>query len=258
LKVYLLQFSPVWEDKEKNFEQVKKWIQSNKPSPNSLLVLPETFATGFSLRLDKTLPSEPQQTESFLKNLSLEYGIWVMGGMITPAQDSSNKGKNSVVLYSPDGTKWGSYEKVHLFNPSGEEKVHLPGNQVEVFEINGLKICPLICYDLRFPEVFREGTKNGAEVFVVHACWPSKRMNHWKVLLQARAIENQAYVIGSNRTGEEPETQYEGGSMVVDPQGNILMELGNEPICQEVVLENKLVDEWRASFQALPNWTGSA
>ena len=76
-----------------------------------------------------------------------------MGGMITPAQDSSNKGKNSVVLYSSDGTKMGSYEKVHLFNPAGEEKVHLPGNQVEVFEINRLKICPLICYDLRFPEV---------------------------------------------------------------------------------------------------------
>ena len=120
----MLQFSPVWEDKEKNFEQIKKWIQSNKPSPNSLLVLPETFATGFSLRLDKTLPGEPHQTESFLKNLSLEYGIWVMGGMITPALDSSKKGKNSVVLHSPDGTKIGSYEKVHLFNPSGEEKVH--------------------------------------------------------------------------------------------------------------------------------------
>ena len=93
---------------------------------------------------------------------------------------------------------------------------------------------------------------------MVHACWPSKRMNHWRVLLQARAIENQAYVIGINRTGEEPETQYEGGSMIVDPQGNILMELGNETTCQEVLLEKKLVDEWRASFPALPSWTGSA
>ena len=83
-------------------------------------------------------------------------------------------------------------------------------------------------------------------------------MNHWKVLLQARAIENQAYVIGINRTGEEPETNYEGGSMVVDPQGNILLVFGNEPICQEVVLEKKLVDKWRASFPALPIWTDSA
>lgn len=91
-------------------------------------------------------------------------------------------------------------------NPAGEEKVHLPGSKVELFEINGLKICPLISYDLRFPEVFREGTKNGAEVFVVHACWPNKKMNHWRILLQARAIENQAYVVGINRTGKEPET----------------------------------------------------
>ena len=257
MNIYLLQFSPIWEDKENNFEQVKNWIDSNRPSPNSLLVLPETFATGFSLSLDKTLAGEPHRTKSFLKNLSLEYGIWVMGGMITPAQDSSNKGKNSVVLYSSDGTKMGSYVKVHLFNPAGEEKVHLPGNQVEVFEINRLKICPLICYDLRFPEVFREGTKNGAEVFVVHACWPSKRMNHWRVLLQARAIENQAYVIGINRTGEEPKTQYSGGSMVIDPQGNIVLELGNESIGQEAILEKNLVEQWRASFPALPNQTRS-
>ena len=253
----MLQFSPIWEDKENNFEQVKNWIESNRPSPNSLLVLPEAFATGFSLSLDKTLAGEPQRTKSFLKNLSLEYGIWVMGGMITPAQDSSNKGKNSVVLYSSDGTKSGTYEKIHLFNPAEEEKVHLPGNQVEVFEINRLKICPLICYDLRFPEVFREGTKNGAEVFVVHACWPSKRMNHWRVLLQARAIENQAYVVGINRTGEEPETQYSGGSMVIDPQGNIVLELGNENIGHEAILEKNLVEQWRASFPALPNQTRS-
>ena len=257
MKVYLLQFSPVWEDKEKNLEKDKKWVESNRPSPNSLLVLPETFATGFSLSLDNTLAGEPHQTESFLKNLSLEFGIWVMGGMIIPAKDSSNKGKNSVVLFNQKGAKVGSYEKIHLFNPAGEEKVHVPGNQVEVFKIKGMKICPVICYDLRFPEIFREGTKNGAEVFVVHACWPSKRMNHWRVLLQARAIENQAYVIGVSRTGEEPGTKYEGGSMVVDPQGNILLEFGNETICQEVVLEKKLVEQWRASFSALPNWTGS-
>ena len=254
----MLQFSPIWEDKENNFEQVKNWIESNRPSPNSLLVLPETFATGFSLSLDNTLAGEPHQTESFLKNLSLEYGIWVMGGMIIPALDSSNKGKNSVVLFNQKGAKVGSYEKIHLFNPAGEEKVHVPGNQVEVFKIKGMKICPVICYDLRFPEVFREGTKNGAEVFVVHACWPSKRMNHWRVLLQARAIENQAYVVGINRTGEEPETQYSGGSMVIDPQGNIVLELGNENIGHEAILEKNLVEQWRASFPALPNWTGSA
>ena len=253
----MLQFSPIWEDKENNFEQVKNWIESNRPSPNSLLVLPETFATGFSLSLDKTLAGEPHQTESFLKNLSLEFGIWVMGGMITPAKDSSNKGKNSVVLFNQKGAKVGSYEKIHLFNPAGEEKVHVPGNKVEVFKIKGMKICPVICYDLRFPEIFREGTKNGAEVFVVHACWPSKRMNHWKILLQARAIENQAYVIGVSRTGEEPGTKYGGGSMVIDPQGKIILDLGKENIGKEVLLEKKLVDEWRASFPALPNQTRS-
>tara|TARA_B000000441_G_scaffold98393_1_gene68674 strand:+ start:165 stop:929 length:765 start_codon:yes stop_codon:yes gene_type:complete len=252
LKVYLLQFSPVWEDKEKNFEQVKKWIRSNKPTPDSLLVLPETFATGFSLNLEKTMGDEPHHTESFLKNLSSQLGIWVMGGMISPAGINSAKGKNSVLLYSPNGTKTGCYEKINLFKPAGEEKVHLCGNKIEVFEFNGMKVCPLICYDLRFPEVFRTGIKKGADVFMVHACWPKSRMDHWKILLQARAVENQSYVVGINRTGEEPETEYAGGSIVIDPQGNIILELGKESICKEAILERSLVDEWRAAFPALP------
>ncbi len=252
MKVYLLQFSPVWEDKEKNFEQVKKWIRSNKPTPDSLLVLPETFATGFSLNLEKTMGDEPHHTESFLKNLSSQLGIWVMGGMISPAGINSAKGKNSVLLYSPNGTKTGCYEKINLFKPAGEEKVHLCGNKIEVFEFNGMKVCPLICYDLRFPEVFRTGIKKGADVFMVHACWPKSRMDHWKILLQARAVENQSYVVGINRTGEEPETEYAGGSIVIDPQGNIILELGKESICKEAILERSLVDEWRAAFPALP------
>ena len=252
MKVYLLQFSPVWEDKEKNFEQVKKWIRSNKPSPDSLLVLPETFATGFSLNLEKTMGDEPHLTESFLKNLSSQFGIWVMGGMISPAGINSVRGKNSVVLYCPNGTKTGCYEKINLFKPAGEEKVHLGGDKIEVFEVNGMKVCPLICYDLRFPEVFRTGIKKGADVFMVHACWPKSRMDHWKILLQARAVENQSYVVGINRTGEEPETEYAGGSIVIDPQGNIILELGKESICKEAILERSLVDEWRAAFPALP------
>lgn len=252
MNIYLLQFSPVWEDKENNFEQVKNWIESNRPSSNSLLILPETFATGFSLSLDKTLAGEPHKTESFLKNLSLEFGIWVMGGMISPAGINSAKGKNSVLLYSPNGTKTGCYEKINLFKPAGEEKVHLCGDKIEVFEFNGMKVCPLICYDLRFPEVFRTGIKKGADVFVVHACWPKSRMDHWKILLQARAVENQSYVVGINRTGEEPETEYAGGSIVIDPQGNIILELGKESICKEAILERSLVDEWRAAFPALP------
>lgn len=253
MKVNLLQFSPVWEDKDKNFEQVLHWINSNKPSPDSLLVLPETFATGFSLNREETLANEPYKTESFLKDLSSQFGIWILGGMINPATGNQLMGKNCVVLYGPSGKRMGCYEKIHLFNPAGEQNVHLPGNKVQIFEIHGMKVCPLICYDLRFPEVFRIGIKKGAEVFVVHACWPKKRMNHWKILLQARAVENQAYVVGVNRVGMEPNAEYEGGSMVIDPQGNIVLDLGNEAICKEAILEKQLVDQWRATFPVLSN-----
>lgn len=88
---------------------------------------------------------------------------------------------------------------------------------------------------------------------MVHACWPKKRINHWKILLQARAVENQAYVVGVNRVGMEPNAEYEGGSMVIDPQGNIVLELGNEAIYKEAILEKQLVDQWRATFPVLSN-----
>lgn len=135
------------------------WINSNKPSPDSLLVLPEAFATGFSLNREETLANEPYKTESFLKDLSSQFGIWILGGMINPATGNQLMGKNCVVLYGPNGKRMGCYEKIHLFNPAGEQNVHLPGNKVQIFEIHGMKVCPLICYDLRFPEVFRIGIK---------------------------------------------------------------------------------------------------
>jgi predicted amidohydrolase len=120
-----------------------------------------------------------------------------------------------------------------------------------IFEWAGLKISPLICYDLRFPELARAAVKLGAEVLVYIAAWPVKRYHHWITLLQARAIENQACVIGVNRTGQDPQFSYNGRSLVVDPHGIIIADAGEREQALRAELDTQVIRDWRAQFPAL-------
>jgi predicted amidohydrolase len=113
-----------------------------------------------------------------------------------------------------------------------------------------LTICPAVCYDLRFPELFRRGLQQGAEMFVLGANWPSARQHHWRTLLIARAIENQAFVIGVNRCGSDPHLDYSGGSMALGPKGEILAELGDEERIESVEIDPEKLRSWRGEFPA--------
>jgi predicted amidohydrolase len=121
---------------------------------------------------------------------------------------------------------------------------------VKSVPIEFFQISTFICYDLRFPELFRSSLKQGTNLFVVIACWPKTRIQHWSVLLRARAIENQAYVVGLNRTGKDPGLEYGGHSMVIDPMGNILVEGGEEEGLIEAEIEKNTINEWRSEFSA--------
>jgi len=250
LKVHLVQFSPLWEDKEANFTRVENLIQKSSSEPGSLVVLPEAFATGFSLNLQVTCDGEPEQTHAFLSRLSSTHKIWILAGLITPDPDSA-MGKNIAVLFNPEGERVGEYQKMHPFTPMGEDKVHLVGQEPQIFSIGNFLLSPVLCYDLRFPELFRASVKQGANLFVVLASWPDSRMSHWHALLKARAIENQAYVIGVNRTGSDPNHQYAGGSKVIDPMGKTSAESNMEEELVSFTLEHTLMEDWRSSFPAL-------
>jgi len=250
LKVHLIQFSPLWEDKEANFTRVENLIQKSSSEPGSLVVLPEAFATGFSLNLQVTCDGEPEQTHAFLSRLSSTHKIWILAGLITPDPDSA-MGKNIAVLFNPEGERVGEYQKMHPFTPMGEDKVHLVGQEPQIFSIGNFLLSPVLCYDLRFPELFRASVKQGANLFVVLASWPDSRMSHWHALLKARAIENQAYVIGVNRTGSDPNHQYAGGSKVIDPMGKTSAESNMEEELVSFTLEHTLMEDWRSSFPAL-------
>jgi len=249
LTIHALQLDSVWEDKAANFAHVRARLTMSPPSPGGLLILPEMFATGFSCRTEITSEPEGAETEDFLKELASRYGCAVLGGLVT--QGATGRGRNQALALSPDGRVLARYTKMQPFSLGGEATVHEHGSSPVVFDWGGLKIAPLVCYDLRFPEIARTATKLGAEVLVYIAAWPVKRIQHWITLLQARAIENQAYTIGVNRCGQEPQFSYNGRSLVVDPHGIIITDAGEREHQIRADLEPSLLHDWRAQFPAL-------
>ena len=253
MKVYGIQLDSEWNKKDVNFKKVKTLLEKHKVIKNSLLILPEMFATGFNLDTSATMSEEPQKTENFLSHLAKEKKCWVIGGMVEP-EETQKKGKNCSVLFSPQGQRRLTYTKIHPIPMLGEDEVHVRGNKVKSVPIEFFQISTLICYDLRFPELFRSSLKQGTNLFVVIACWPKIRIQHWSILLRARAIENQAYVVGLNRTGNDLNLEYGGHSMVIDPMGNILVDGGEKEGLIEAEIKKNAVDDWRSEFSAINDY----
>lgn len=247
MKVYGIQFNSAWENKDENFKTINLMLNSMVIKKDSLLVLPEMFATGFSYNIEITTNNEPRKTESFLSQLARDNHSWVLAGMVYPTE-KKNKGINSSVIFNPDGEKIGSCSKLKTISVLGENRVHINGDKIEIYSIQSFRLTPFICYDLRFPEFFRSSFSRGTNLFVVIACWPKIRMKHWINLIQARAIENQSYVIGVNRVGSDHELDYCGHSLIVDPIGNILVEGGSKNEIIEADLDKKIIDAWRHEF----------
>ena len=173
----------------------------------------------------------------------------VVGGVVGRAPDG--RGRNQAAVYSPDGTRLALYEKLHPFRFAGETNHYSGGERMVVFPLGDWRVAPLVCYDLRFPEVFRRATVAGANLLLVIANWPTPRLSHWTQLLIARAIENQAYVVGVNRCGEDPKVPYPGGSLVIDPRGQIVAQLDSAAGLLRAELNLAELREYRAAFPAL-------
>lgn len=255
MNVFAVQFNITWEDKTANFAHVRTLLAANPPAPGSLIVLPEMFSTGFSMDLEKTRQRQ-REDEEFLLDLAEDYACTVAGGVVSPV--NGERGKNEQVVFSPQGELLARYAKIHPFTLGGEGEKHVAGTEIVIFSWGGFVAAPFICYDLRFPELFRAAARRGADLFVVTALWPARRQQHWLTLLQARAIENQAYVIGVNRVGTEPELQYAGRSVVIDPHGVIIADAGEQERVLAALIEPAVVQAWRREFPALrdAHWRG--
>jgi predicted amidohydrolase len=226
VNVIALQFDIAWEDKPSNFAKVRSLLAQAAPARDSLVVLPEMFATGFSMNADAIAEEYGGPTERFLADTAKELGVYLVGGAAMRGRD--RRARNKALVFSPAGEPLAFYAKMHPFTLGGEGEHYAAGQQPVVFRWGDCTVSPFICYDLRFPEIFREAVAtHRPELFVVIASWPEKRISHWRPLLQARAIENQAYVVGANRVGRDPYYAYAGRSLIIDPQGEILADAGN-------------------------------
>ncbi|MGV3659353.1 MAG: carbon-nitrogen family hydrolase [Prosthecobacter sp.] len=249
LTTHLIQIDSAWEDRAANHAKARRLVAEANPQPGSLIILPETFSTGFSTNLPVTAEPEGGATERMLRELAAEHQSCVIGGVVTQAPDG--RGMNQALAIAPDGRVLARYTKNYPFSATGEDKAHAAGTQVTVFEWQGLRIAPLICYDLRFPELARTAVRAGAEMLVYIAAWPVKRIQHWITLLQARAIENQAYVVGVNRCGTDPQFTYTGRSLVVDPHGVVIADAAEQERVISARVDPAIVQDWRVQFPAL-------
>lgn len=225
MKYSIYQMDIIPGDPEKNRVKVKEWIEKevevNKPDT---VVLPEMWTTAYTLdSLEQVAEINGEPVKSFLKELAEKLSINIIGGSVANKVDG--KFYNTSFVFDRSGSLVYEYNKVHLVPMLNEHKYLTGGQRIpEVFELDGVKMGLIICYDLRFPEIIRTLAIKGAQVLHIVAEWPDARTNHWRTLQIARAIENQMYVVSSNRVGSFDGTRFCGTSMVIDPWGNVLKE----------------------------------
>jgi len=239
LRLGLAQYAPVWCDPAASMDKLLGLLRA-APSTD-LVVLPEMSFTGFTM--DAAAAVLPGSVHGRLSELARERGTGIVYGSV-------EEGCNRIVLLDREGARTGTYDKRHLFSLGDESRHYAPGSEVLDWTFEGWTIRPSICYDLRFPYHYWKGAER-CDLALVPACWPGSRERHWKTLLAARAIENQMWVAGVNRVGEEPRLAYNGASAVLDPRGTPVLEAGNAEGILVVEIDRAAVSDTRARYPFL-------
>ena len=244
-----------WENKVANLEMLGNKIMGIREKTN-IVVLPEMFSTGFTMKPEVMAEKMDGETITWMRNIAREKGIILAGSL---SIEDEGEYYNRFVWMLPNG-QHGSYDKRHCFSLGGENEHYAPGNKRTIASVGGWRINLQICYDLRFPVWARQQTIADPEkepapeydLMINVANWPERRSHHWKTLLQARAIENQCFVVGVNRVGNDGNGLYHSGdSMVIDPLGQILYHKSEEEDIHTTILEKAQLEEVRTR---LPFW----
>lgn len=247
--VFAVQLDIAWHDKPANHARVNLLLDQAGVTPGALVVLPEMFSTGFSMAVDQTADDVTHESEDFLLKTAEERGVAIIGGLTVRGADG--RGRNQALVAFPDRQPPLRYEKMQPFTLGGEGEHFTAGSDIVLFEWQGLKIAPFICYDLRFPELFRAAVLRGAQVLAVIANWPVVREDHWMTLLRARAIENLCYAVGVNRAGRDANHAYGGRSVFLGPRGGAIAEAGDRETVIAGQLNAAALNDWRRKFPAL-------
>lgn len=250
MKIALLQMNTCWEYKDKNIEKAESLIKKASENSCDVAVLPEMFNTGFSMDISKIAEGKNGKTDKALREFSKKYRIYIIAGYAIKYK-SEEKGKNIAAIYNKKGERIASYTKIHPFSYAKENEYYFSGDEIIVFEINDTPSSVFICYDLRFPEIFRRVARNVYIIFVI-ANWPSSRIDHWDALLKARAIENQCFIVGVNRTGIDGNNiSYNGSSQIISPTGEIILKLNETEEFLFGEIKPEYVKETRERFPFL-------
>jgi predicted amidohydrolase len=220
MRVAAIQSDIAWEDPEANFERLRPWVAAAAAAGARLVVLPEMFACGFSMATERVREPPDGPSTRFLADQANQHGLWICGS-IPEAPEGAARPFNTLVLASPGGQVLHRYRKIHPFSFAREHEHYEAGDRHVTVEVEGLRCTLFVCYDLRFADEFW-GRADDTDAYIVVANWPERRRRHWTTLLQARAIENQAYVVGVNRVGHGSGVDYSGDSRIIDPWGEIL------------------------------------
>ena len=251
LKIALVQTDTLWEKRDNNLKNLSQKIDSVNNDVD-LIVLPELFSTGFTMNAKPVAETMQGISVLWMLDQAKKKDCLLIGSLIIIENEKIFN--RLVVVFPPDNHKEGEikyYDKRHLFTYAGEEKVFSVGNKRMIFEYKGFKICPLVCYDLRFPVWARNS--EDFDVLIYVANWPNARMFAWDTLLKARAIENLCYVVGVNRVGADNNNLvYTGHSAVIDTFGKIILDFKEkQEAIKTAVLEKKHITKTRNRFRFL-------
>lgn len=247
MKIALIQMTVVAGDAEGNRKRGLA-LAEEAAGQAEVIVLPEVWTTGYALRqVDTMAEDEKGPTINAIADISRKCGVTVVAGSLPMRRQG--KVYNCSIVINPAGEIVARYEKMHLFSMTGEERFFAAGERRSVFKIAGLDAGIAICYELRFPELFRSLTLDGAKVIFMPAEWPAARAEHWRVLNQARAIENQVYICAANCVGEHRGAPFYGHSMLIGPTGELIAEGGSEECIVYGEINAAMVDESRQKMQ---------
>jgi len=248
-----LQFDVKYGDITANLDRIETGLADIAAScgniTSGIIVLPELWATDFAYDMLPELAGETPAILKILQKLAAKYQIYIAGSL---PENKDNSFYNTLFITGSQGVT-GRYRKQRLFNPMQEDTFFTAGQEEPLpIQTDHGPIGALVCYDLRFPELLRKQASHGTDIAIVSAQWPAARIAHWRILLQARAIENQMFIIGANRCGATDNTVFGGHSMIIAPDGSTLLEAGDQEEFKGVLLDLEMVVAARSLFRTTP------
>jgi omega-amidase len=250
MQIALAQFDVKSGDTNSNLSTASEYVRLAAERRAQIVVLPELWSSGYDLeRCQMHAQASREKVLPALINLARRHDLHILGSVLEA--NARHEVFNSAVLLGPGAGRPRIYRKIHLFSPMQEDQFLTPGSTTPIFRLPFGTIALAICYDLRFPELFRKYALKGAQLVIICAQWPAPRLEHWRTLVRARAIENQCFVAACNRTGSSQGTEFGGHSMIVDPWGEVLQEGTGEAALITADIDFRAVNQSRSRIPSL-------